>query len=819
VRQVLPQGWRLDAFDVERPSLAGLHIRRAELFAQLADMRVETEATDVTVAWHEWRVHAHRIRLRAMPATASEQPLGLDDLVLPGLNLPPDLPPAHIERLDVSIPAAGLEVRFGNLHLESIGDTQRLTAQFDPVLFPGHAGLLELHVGAGVSKLEVRIPAGEDPAPLAALHLRQQTTVSSIESRLNIELQLHALDPSFVQEWASFLTQNASNASSVSGAIALEFEQLAGNGRREIRLRGEQLSFIHADHVASADLTLEGEIADHLTLRASGDSALRLRGPAAFWLDYLSSALPGLEFDPFSPIIDAELRLAPGTTLRSHTGIPAPETIAGHFDAVVSAGERARATIGGGSVRAEFPVDDWTRGELSVEGRLQFTSLAAAACCTISERLHIEELAVEGAARLRLRPDSASRFVFDGFDLQAAGADLTLDGNTFGAPALMAHGNLAVPLVVGPWPGTPAPGIPVGEIDLSATNAFAVVDGIDYRDFDASVSGRLDSPWRFRGDAAIHIHRGPEFALRIDADFEQATATARLPPTVVASSQLEAFLRYVGMQTPADLHWLAGEVILEGDFSAAEDVTGKATVSGRDLEVGYGKSRAHNISTDLMVTFAEQIHTRGTIEAPGATLAAGFELTTASLGLRALDSEDVVLLRPHINLFDGEISSERIHLLRDALQTTNVTWRGFDLAALLAALDISGLSATGQIDAHIPLDSEGDALVVKAGRFEARTPGSIRFRSAVPAKNIGLRALENFQYDTLRGTLGYDAEGGYEISIHLLGRNPELYDGHPIRLNLTVNGVLPSLFQSLFLTGDFEGAIVEQWRSGQLEPQ
>jgi len=73
--------------------------------------------------------------------------------------------------------------------------------------------------------------------------------------------------------------------------------------------------------------------------------------------------------------------------------------------------------------------------------------------------------------------------------------------------------------------------------------------------------------------------------------------------------------------------------------------------------------------------------------------------------------------------------------------------------------------------------------------------------------------LENFQYKDLSGTLNYQSDGNYVLTIRLDGKNPDLYGGHPVVFNLNVNGLLPELFEAMFMTGSFEESILKQIQS------
>ena len=82
--------------------------------------------------------------------------------------------------------------------------------------------------------------------------------------------------------------------------------------------------------------------------------------------------------------------------------------------------------------------------------------------------------------------------------------------------------------------------------------------------------------------------------------------------------------------------------------------------------------------------------------------------------------------------------------------------------------------------------------------------------SAAPTDNIGLSALENFHFTELDGTIDYNPDGSYRLKVHLAGSNPDLYNGYPIALNLNIGGMLPEAFEVLFLSGDFDKAILDR---------
>jgi len=132
----------------------------------------------------------------------------------------------------------------------------------------------------------------------------------------------------------------------------------------------------------------------------------------------------------------------------------------------------------------------------------------------------------------------------------------------------------------------------------------------------------------------------------------------------------------------------------------------------------------------------------------------------------------------------------------------------------LAFTEIDGLAGTGFLDISLPVGSDQTGFHVKNGTFSSIGPGRLAYtKEGIAGSNIGLKALENFQYKDLSGTLNYQSDGNYVLTIRLEGKNPDLYGGHPVVFNLNVNGLLPEFFESMFMTGSFEESILKQIKS------
>ena len=97
-------------------------------------------------------------------------------------------------------------------------------------------------------------------------------------------------------------------------------------------------------------------------------------------------------------------------------------------------------------------------------------------------------------------------------------------------------------------------------------------------------------------------------------------------------------------------------------------------------------------------------------------------------------------------------------------------------------------------------------MAIKAGRLDAQEPGILRYRSENAARllsgggeslDLMLRALENFHYDELSLTIEKTAKGDSQLILSLLGKNPDVLEGHPFRFNINFEGNTDSMLAAL----------------------
>lgn len=132
--------------------------------------------------------------------------------------------------------------------------------------------------------------------------------------------------------------------------------------------------------------------------------------------------------------------------------------------------------------------------------------------------------------------------------------------------------------------------------------------------------------------------------------------------------------------------------------------------------------------------------------------------------------------------------------------------KGLALEELLSGLLQKGVSASGKLDGVIPVHftAAGDALI-RNGKLTTYGGGTIRYLpdTASPLQkghsfqtDLLLSAVEDFHYETLSMTINSTGDRTLNVLLHVKGRNPQLYGGQSIELNINLTGNLLDIVQS-----------------------
>ncbi|MCE2596022.1 YdbH domain-containing protein [Motilimonas cestriensis] len=196
----------------------------------------------------------------------------------------------------------------------------------------------------------------------------------------------------------------------------------------------------------------------------------------------------------------------------------------------------------------------------------------------------------------------------------------------------------------------------------------------------------------------------------------------------------------------------------------------------------------------------------------------GVPLSAINLDFKA-DINQPEIRDLHAFVLGGELSVQRFKPL--ALGRTDVKVKGVQLSGLLAYGQLPGASATGLIDANIPLQKEADGFHIYNGEIFARAPGG---QITIPdsdvvqnlaTTNIGVefifKVLQDLRYSDLAGKLNYQPNGEMGIEVLIKGLSPQVSKTRPIEFNYSHQENLIQLLRSLRFSNELERKIEDKY--------
>jgi hypothetical protein len=157
-------------------------------------------------------------------------------------------------------------------------------------------------------------------------------------------------------------------------------------------------------------------------------------------------------------------------------------------------------------------------------------------------------------------------------------------------------------------------------------------------------------------------------------------------------------------------------------------------------------------------------------------------------------------------LAKGQVISSPFKMsLVDMSTDVTLTASGMDLADLFQIAPMEGLDATGTVNGTLPLQIRNGAFTLVDGKLETQGGGTIKYSpSKLPSflanakqqQLIDLKtALTNFNYDSLSMTMNGQLGQSQKVTLHVQGKNPLFYSGHPVDFNLNLEGPLENVLR------------------------
>ena len=163
---------------------------------------------------------------------------------------------------------------------------------------------------------------------------------------------------------------------------------------------------------------------------------------------------------------------------------------------------------------------------------------------------------------------------------------------------------------------------------------------------------------------------------------------------------------------------------------------------------------------------------------------------------------------------EGRISTANVILKMP--MTVKLQIQKVSVDALMQALTGKKVSATGTFSGSIPVTIKKDGgFLVGKGALNADTSGIIQMPpDAIPGDNAQIDlvrdVLENLQYSLLSANVDAAKGGKMTVRLNLEGKNPDVYNGRPIKLNVNLTGDLLDFVQQNIMLFNTPEKILER---------
>jgi len=800
----LPLGWQLEKLESGYPGFTGINIKTLLLRGGLQAAEITIAADDINFSFKELKSEMASVSLDVhfQPAgNDAVDTLTLDDLALPVTKLTGKMPGLSVRQMRIALhndidtgAADPLVLDFHSLKLTPQTDGYfQITSIASFKAVPGVTGNIDIDVTPDLLKAGFRFPGDTNSPPWLTVQFLQKSLAADNTTSIHAVLNTEPAD----RDWLDSLLIKSSGGkfSHISGSLELH-AGFAGQDLQEI----EDLSLATENLLLTSDegaLNLKTQLSasredENIIVNFPASAEIRYEDKSG-WIDqFITRAVPGFQRLP-----------------RMGTLVSSQVTSNSRLIFQPAAGQSA-----------------------SFSGGFSFgLSSSGEAITLLADDIHIEtgnfpgleEMRVDG--QVRVDWSESIPFTYTTTDLELASEEMSLTAFlTTQNGKVISTGNATFMDGQIPLFATSAEKIDMTwqELDLfnmtgkltTKTQGFGTELGNErWSGFNFDVSYDLLSNTGISGLGTLRFDSGPVIPLEFAGNLDVNHWDIDIPATNIKLVELDKLLPVAHIELPASIKLIEGNINVQGNVKVADEITAKMAISGDQLAASMRESSASNASFSFGAGYGQHLFASGPLSIDNIAIAAGIDLSHIRADLNLENTGAIGLQNLYAELFDGELTVGKFRYTDGRIEDTTIGLSHINLGHLLAYVDADGLDGSGFLEFALPVGSDQTGVYVRNGTFKSVGPGHLAYtKEGVADSNIGLQALENFQFQDLSGTIDYQASGDYHIAIHLEGKNPDLYGGHPISFNLNINGTLPELFEALFITGSFEEKILQGFK-------
>jgi len=803
----LPESWQLEELKTGYPGLDGINIDLLRVRAELGVADLSLSSSDHRFEYRGLKSDIGRVVLDVYlhpSQKLSADPITLDDLSLPVTQLTGKLPQLSVNQMRVALhQVTGLHDEAARpmlLDFEAFDLTPRsgqgfhIASQMTIAESSQFTGQLDIDVRPNLINAIMRFPTGTDLMPWLTLEVEQEQLPEIATTRIKTILDADSAN----REWLD---------SVLAGSTGQLFTQLGGKLEMHAYLAGREQQIIENLSLTSKNLRLvsaNGALdlnAEIRSNREGEDIAIDLLTPAIIqyqgrtaWIyELIGQSVPELQLTPASQA-SVVSELGSDSRFLYRTGGEPSVRFNGDIKINLSSSTE-NLTLQSSGIQIE--AGNLRKPEsATADGLIKLAWDVNAPFSYISEDLRLD------ADKLSIEAELKSR----------AGKLVSKGRGTLQQVHLAAEDVRAEKVEIS-WQELDLDGL-TGKLGTRTHGFSSGFDDKTWTGFDFDINYTLSGKNNANGTGIVKFAFGQEFPIEFTGNTEAQRWDIKLLPATIKLARLRKLLSVAHYQLPDSIKLTDGFIELQGDVKVHDEITAKILVSGHEVGASMLKSSARQTSFTLNSGYDKAPWASGPVSIETIALAGGVEASQLRLEFELDSTGQITLRNVNAEVFDGQLKLVSVQFSEDQVKDTTIELSHINLGLLLAYADIDGLEGTGYLDISLPVGSDQNGIHVKNGTFGSTGPGRLAYtKEGIAGSNIGLQALENFQYKDLSGTLNYQSDGNYVITIRLDGKNPDLYGGHPVLFNLNVNGSLPELFEAMFMTGSFEESILKQIKS------
>jgi len=359
-----------------------------------------------------------------------------------------------------------------------------------------------------------------------------------------------------------------------------------------------------------------------------------------------------------------------------------------------------------------------------------------------------------------------------------------------------------------------------GKISINFDTSDNRVAGLDFDSLNINTELFLQNEF-VEGEGNVLLNKQNLMPFSMEFNKKTSALVIDLKENLLANPIFNHFLNIIGKHNKLPLRILEGETIHSGNITLKENLFVASQLEIKDMLFQFGKNEIRGLNLFQELTSFDPLQFKNDITIDKINFSSGLAIDNLSATINGYSKDNILVENIKGELFEGLLVANKLSFGSNGLKESTIKLKEISLTELVFFMDVEGLYAEGQLDLSLPLTMKEASPVIKNGTFKATKEGIIKYSTGEidpqADTNIALQALQNFHYQSLDGAISYDQAGKYHIKLHLLGSNPDLYDGYPVDFVLHLRGELTGMFRSMFLTGNFDDAVMQQVKTDQLK--